>query len=137
MNFQKLTPQSTYIVSIAPNEDIVAVLTDFIKEHEIASGYFFGLGAVKSVRLAHYSVSTKKYLEHKIKKPLEMVNITGIITKDKAHVHGIFGNQLFRGYGGHIVRAVVAAACEIILVETAEKITRRHSEEVGLELLDL
>ena len=102
-----------------------------------AAYYFFGLGAVKSVRLAHYSVSTKKYLEHKIKKPLEMVNITGIITKDKAHVHGIFGNQLFRGYGGHIVRAVVAAACEIILVETAEKITRRHSEEVGLELLDL
>ena len=137
MTFTTLTHKRTFIVSIAPNEDIIESLKQFVKEQEITSGYLVGIGAVKSVRVAHYRVSDKKYTERTIKKPLEVTNITGIITKDKAHVHITAGNQLFRGYGGHLVKAIVAAACEIIVVATEEEIGRKHDEAVGLELLSL
>lgn len=137
MTFSTLTPKRTFIVSIAPNEDIVESLKQLVKEQEIKSGYLVGIGAVKSARVAHYRVSDKKYTERAIKKSLEVTNITGIITMDKVHVHITAGNQLFRGYGGHLVRAVVAAACEIIVVATEEEIGRKFSEEIGLDLLDL
>lgn len=137
MNYQKVTQKNTLLVSIAPNEEIVEKLTEFVKKQGIQSGYILGIGAVKSVRLGHYSVATKTYTEKKIKKPLEMTNLTGIITTDKIHLHGTFGSQMFKAYSGHVARAVVSAACEIIIVETEEEITRQHSEEIGLDLLNL
>lgn len=137
MNHRILTPTQTYLVSIAPNEDIIASLTAFIKEQKISSGYVIGIGAIKSCRIAHYSVANKKYTERRVKKPLEIINLTGIITKDKAHLHGSFGNQLFRVYGGHLTKAVVSAACEIIVVAAKEEIGRKYSDEIGLELLQI
>lgn len=137
MNHRTLTPTQTYLVSIAPNEDIIASLTAFIKEQGVASGYVIGIGAIKSCRIAHYSVANKKYTERRVKKPLEIINLTGIITKDKVHLHGSFGNQLFRVYGGHLTKAVVSTACEVIVVSAREEITRKYSDEVGLELLDI
>lgn len=137
MTFSKLTPKQTYLISIAPSEDIVATLNQFIKEQGIKSGFFIGIGAVKSVRVAHYNVTTKKYTERKIKKPLEITNLSGIITMSKVHIHITLGNHLFRGYAGHLVRAIVSAACEIIVVETMETIERKYNEEIGLEMLEL
>ncbi len=136
MKYHTLTPTQTYLVSIAPNEDIVASLSAFSKEQGIASGYAIGIGAIKSCRIAHYSVAGKKYTERKLRKPLEILNITGIITKDKVHVHGVFGSQLSRAYGGHIAKAIVSAACEMIVVATREEIGRKYNEEIGLELID-
>ena len=137
MTFLPLTPAQTYIVSIAPNEEIIAALFSFIKERGIQSGYFTGIGAVKSARLGHYRVSHKKYTERNIKKPMEIANLTGIITKDKIHAHITLGNQLFKAYAGHLVRATVSAACEVIVVAAKEEIARAYSKEIGLELLDL
>ncbi len=137
MKYHTLTPTQTYLVSIAPNEDIVASLTAFVKEHKIFSGYTIGIGAVKSSRFAHYSVAGKKYTERKFRKPLEILSITGIITKDKVHLHGVFGSQLSRAYGGHLAKAIVSAACELIVVATKEEIGRKYNEEIGLELVDL
>lgn len=136
MKYCTLTFTQPYLVSIAPNEDIVASLTEFVKEQKIASGYIIGIGAIKSCRLAHYSVSTKKYTERKSKKPLEILNITGIITKDKVHIHGVFGNQLFRGSGGHLTKAIVSAACEVIVVAAKEEVGRKYNDEIGLELIN-
>lgn len=137
MTYKSLTPKQTYILSIAPNEEIIEMLTKFIKEQGIKSGYIVGLGAVKSARVGHYSVPNKKYTEHKIKKPLEMVNLTGIITSNKIHLHATFASAMFKAYAGHLVRAVVSAACELILIEAKEEVGRKYSEEIGLDLLEL
>ena len=83
MKYHTLTQTQTYLVSIAPNEDIVASLAAFIKEQGIASGYIVGIGAIKSCRVAHYAVPAKKYTERKLKKSFEILSITSIITKDK------------------------------------------------------
>jgi len=137
MKHKKITPKQIYLVSIDVNEDIVAALTKFVKENMIQSGYLFGIGAVKSVRLGHYNVKTKKYSERKIKKLLEIASLNGIITSDKLHLHGVFSNVQAKSYAGHVARAVVSAACEIVVVETEEEVVRTRSEEVGLDLLDL
>jgi predicted DNA-binding protein with PD1-like motif len=137
MQYKKLTPQQTYLLNVNPNEDILNELQKFIRELGIKSGYILGLGAVKSVRLAHYSVTNKKYTERKFKKPLEITNLFGIITTSKIHLHSSFASQTFKCYAGHLVKAIVAAACEIIVVETREEVGRKYNEEIGLELLAL
>ncbi len=137
MTYKSLTPKHLHLISIQPNEELVATLAQFIKDQQIKSGYILGLGAVKSVKLGHYSVSTKKYTERKIKKPLEIASLTGIITKDKIHLHGTFGSQMFKTYSGHVAAAVVSAACEIVIVETLEDVNRKFDEKIGLELLNL
>jgi predicted DNA-binding protein with PD1-like motif len=135
--FQKITPKQMYVVSVPPNGDIVRSLAAFVEERGIGSGCLIGIGAVKSLRVAHYLVPRKKYTEHKFKKPLELTNITGVIAAQKVHIHISVSNQLFRSYGGHLVSAVVSSACEVIVFETEEAIGRKMSDEVGLELLDL
>lgn len=137
MIFKKLTLKQTYIVSISANEEIIKSLETFVKEQGIASGYIIGVGSVKSVRIAHYTVSAKKFTERKFKKPLEVSNITGIITKDKVHVHITLGNQLFKGYAGHLVRATVAGLCEVMVVQTEEEVGRKYDDTVGLHVVDL
>ena len=137
MKYQAITIKQTYIVSIEPNEDIVDALTAFVQEKKLQSGYLIGIGAVKMIRFGHYSVKDKKYTERKMKKPLELSTITGIVTQGHVHVHATVGSALFRAYAGHLSHATVAAACEIIVVETKEKVTRKRSEEIGLDLIDL
>jgi len=137
MNFTKLTQKGIYILSIAPQEEIVQSIEKFVKKKQIRSGFILGLGAVKSVKLGHYSVKTKKYTEKKLKKPLEMTNITGIITVNKVHLHATFANQMFKSYAGHLVGATVSAACEIVLIATKEPIEREFNQNIGLELLKL
>ena len=137
MLHQKLTPQQTYIVSLAPDDEILASLNQFVKDQQIKSGYIIGIGAVKSARLGHYSVKSKRYTERKIKKPMELVNLTGIITTGKVHLHATLGTQMFQTFSGHLAGAVISAACEIIIVETKEEVKRKKDETVGLELLNL
>ena len=137
MTHKILSPKQTYILSIAPNEEIIEMIAKFVKEQKIKSGYVLGLGAIKSARLGHYCVPKKKYTERKIKKPLEMTNLTGIISSDKIHIHATFVSAMFKAYGGHLVRAVVSAACELVVVETMQEIDRKYNKEIGLELLKL
>ncbi|MFH1713091.1 MAG: DUF296 domain-containing protein, partial [Candidatus Jacksonbacteria bacterium] len=79
----------------------------------------------------------KKYFERKVKKPLEITNLTGIITSGKVHIHATFSSQMLKAYAGHLTRATVSGACELIVVETKEEIKRKHSEKIGLDLLEL
>ena len=137
MTYQNLTPKQTYIVSIAPGEEIMEVLSEFIKNQKIKSGYIIGIGAVTSARLGWYSVPQKKYFERKVKKPLEITNLIGIITSGKIHIHATFSSQMLKAYAGHLTKANVSGACELIVVETKEAIKRKHSEQIGLELLNL
>jgi len=137
MTYQNLTPKQTYIVSIAPGEEIMEALAEFVKNQEIKSGYIIGIGAVKSARLGWYYVPNKKYFERKVKKPLEITNLTGIITSGKVHIHATFSSQMLKAYAGHLTRATVSGACELIVVETKEEIKRKHSEKIGLDLLEL
>jgi len=135
MRFKKLN-NFAYILKLERGEEIMEVIFKFCKQKKIYAGYFFGLGAVNSVRLAWYSIINKKYTERKIKKPLEIVSLAGIITAKKIHAHIVLSSAMMKTYGGHLIQARISGACEIILTPGEGAIARKYDEAIGLELLD-
>ncbi len=140
MNYRKVSDDK-YVISIAPGEEIIEQLNAFLAKESIINAYFFGIGAVRSLELGHYKVSNKKYSSRKIDEPLEISNLIGNVFlfegKPLIHVHITVANDKFETFSGHMAKAVVSAACEIVLMKLDSDIKRKYSEEIGLNLLDI
>ena len=136
MHFKKLNDFS-YILKLEPEEEIMETIFKFCRQQKIYAGSFLGLGAVKSARLAWYSVMTKKYIERKIKKPLEIVSLLGVITDKKIHAHIVLSSAMMKTYGGHLICSRIAGAGEIILTPGSGAIARQYDQLTGLEILDI
>ena len=110
-------------------------------KNNIKCGYFFGIGALNEVELAHYTVENKKYTSKVFKQPLEITNLTGnIATMDNKvylHCHTTLSDEGMRAIAGHLVEGIIAATCEIVLVKLDMGINRKYDELIGLNLWDL
>ena len=133
--------ENTYFIKIDRGEKIIESIKDFCTKNDIKLGYFFGIGALGEVELAHYTVENKKYTSKVFKEPLEITNMTGNITtmEDEVylHCHITLGNQEMKAITGHLVEGTIAATCEIVLVSLDGKIIRKHDDSIGLNLLNI
>ena len=57
----KMIDEHTYVVILAPGEEIVEKLGTFLEQESIDNACFSGIGALKKAELAHYRVDTRKY----------------------------------------------------------------------------
>ncbi|MCD6226005.1 DUF296 domain-containing protein [bacterium] len=139
MDFKK--EGNYYVVSIKRNEEIISSLKEFFAQEKIANAFFQGIGAVKEVELAHYSVADKKYSSFVLKEPLEMVSLLGNVFVDGekgeliVHAHASFGRPNGELLGGHLVRGIISAACEIIVLPLFSQFKKYFDEETGLKLV--
>ena len=138
MQIKKLK-SNNFFIKIKRGEEVIKSLTSICKEEKINGGFFFGVGAVDQVELAHYDVGKKKYSSLKFNQPLEMVNITGSIGKEKdliIHSHAVFSDPQMKTVGGHLVEARVSGTAEIYLV-VLPKLRKKYDQETGLKLFAL
>ena len=140
MKYKKID-ERTYVISLAPGEEIIESLDEFLKEEGIKNAYFSGIGAVKEAELAHYRVDNKKYSSKLFVEPLEVANLTGnaflFEGKPLVHAHATLANDGFKTIAGHLVKGVISAACEIVLVKLDAQLRKKYSEEIGLKLLTI
>lgn len=140
MKYKKIDKQ-TYVISLAPGEEIIERLTAFLEQEGIVNAYFSGIGAVKKAELAHYRVDNKKYSAKVFEEPLEVANLTGnaflFEGKPLVHAHATLANYRFETLAGHLVQGVISAACEILLVKLDSQLQKKHSAGIGLKLLAL
>lgn len=129
--------ENEYLLRLERGEEIVKTVEDFLKKEKIGSGVLWGLGAVDYARLAHYRVDKKEYSEKELRQPLEIASLVGVITKEGIHSHIVLSDSQMKTYGGHLKEARVAATGEIVVQKGAEKIGRKYSEEIGLNLLEI
>ena len=133
--------ENTYFIRIDRGEKIIESIKDFCTKNDIKLGYFFGIGALGEVELAHYTVENKKYTSKVFKEPLEITNLTGNITtiddEIYLHCHITLGNQEMKSITGHLVEGTIAATCEIVLVSLDGKIDRKYEDSIGLNLQDI
>lgn len=138
MNFKKI--KDTCFIRLERGEKIVENLMAFCSKNKINCGYFFGIGALGEVELAHYIVESKKYTSKVFKQPLEIINMNGNITtmenKIYMHCHITLSDEKMDAIGGHLKEGVISATCEIILVKLDANIGRKHDDFIGLNLLD-
>ncbi|MBI2650238.1 DNA-binding protein [Candidatus Woesearchaeota archaeon] len=139
MKFKKI--KDTYLIRLERGEKIIETLKKFCAENKIKCGYFFGIGALGSVELAHYIVENKKYTSKMLKQPLEIINMSGNITSMSnevyLHCHITLSDEKMKAIAGHLKEGRISATCEIVLVKLNAAIQRKHDNFIGLNLLDI
>lgn len=139
MKFKKIN--NTYFIRIDRREKIIETLKNFCAKNKIKCGYFFGIGALGEVELAHYIVESKKYTSKIFKQPLEIVNMSGNIAimnnEVYLHCHITLSDENMNAIAGHLKEAIISATCEIVLIDLKSKIERKYDEITGLNLMDV
>ncbi|MDP2735379.1 MAG: DUF296 domain-containing protein [bacterium] len=134
-----LQDNNTYILSAKRGEDLVEGLKKFCEEYRIEAAYFTAIGAAGEVELAWYDLGAKQYVTALLQENLEIVSLTGNVSKigndTIVHSHGVFSNKAMESKAGHINKAVVSGACEVMLTRLEGKIERVFDEETGLNLM--
>jgi uncharacterized protein len=114
-------------------------IKEFCKEYDIEAGFFSVIGAVGEVELAWYDLAAKQYVTTLLKEDLELVSLTGNVSKLEntllVHNHGVFSNRAMETRGGHVNKAVISGACEIVLTRLEGAISRAYDKETGLNLM--
>src|SRR3989344_2337114 len=131
--------KNTYFIRLERGEKIIETLKNFCPKNKIKCGYFFGIGALDEVEMAHYIVENKKYTSKAFKQPLEIVNMSGNITTMNnevyLHCHITLSDEKMRAIAGHLKEGSISATCEIVIVKLETTVSRKHDDFIGLNLL--
>ena len=138
MKYERIDNQ--FVIVIKRGESIVGTLKEFCQKEGIKNGFFYGIGAVAEVEMAHYSVDDQKYSSYKFEEPLEMVSLTGnvFLGPEKelvVHSHASFSRPDGEMLGGHLVEAKISATCEIYFQSLRLSLQKQYDEETGLKIL--
>ena len=130
-----------YLLKLEKGEEVITQITNFAKENNLLSAHFEAIGAVSSIEIGFYHLDIKKYSSKNINKNLEISSLTGNISRFEnepaIHAHGLFSDENFETMGGHVIKAIVSATCEIYITQYNIPIERKINNEIGLKLLDL
>ena len=62
-------------------------------------------------------------------------NVAWSENKPIVHAHGIFSDEFYQTFGGHIAKLIISVTGEAIIDWLPVKITKKYDEETGLKLL--
>jgi len=127
---------SHFFIRIIRGEGIIEQLKSLCRKEKINGGFFYGIGAVDRVELAHYNVSSQKYSSLKFTQPLELTSLIGSIGVEKeliVHAHAVLGNAKMETITGHLVEARVSGTAEIFLLKSG-RLNKKLDPETGLKL---
>ena len=126
----------TYIIHVQQNEQIMATLTQFCKEHKIQNGQISGIGAIKNIEIGAYDLYNKKYIVHNLNEIWELTSYqANVILKDGEpfiHAHINISDHDLNAKGGHLFEAEVAAVGEFVLRKINTDGKRELDEDIGL-----
>jgi len=129
------------IARIDKGEEIVESLTKICEENNITLGSVSGIGATNKVTIGLFKSKLKKYQSKELIGDYEIAplygNISTMDNKIYMHLHVNLCDEKHNSFGGHLNSAIVSATFECIIDLIEDKINRKLSEEIGLNLFDL
>jgi len=132
--------KNNYILKFELGEHYPAVFIKFLKKNKINGGFFNGLGAGTNPEVAFYDLKKEKYLTKRFKGDLEVLNLTGNVSKSGKetiiHQHITLGKKNFEAVGGHLMDMRIGGTLEIFLIVTP-KLKRSKDLTTGLNLFDI
>jgi hypothetical protein len=130
-----------YIIYLEQGESIMAMLTQFWKNHQIINGQISGLGAIKEIELGSYDLKNQEYITHKLDDTWELTSYqANIQLKDGEpfiHAHINISDHDLTVKGGHLFDAKVAVVGEFILRNINSNGKRVFNSEIGLACMNL
>ena len=128
-----------YFLRFNAGEEVLGILKNFLRKEKIFAGYFSAIGACQTAELAYFNLATKKYENKVFQEDLEIVSLTGnSAVKDNEivlHAHTVLSGANFSTLGGHAMKLVVSATCEMFLIKLDGRMERKLDLEANLNLL--
>ncbi len=129
-----------FVLRFDQGEDVVEGLVDFATKQGSKAAAFHGIGSCRELELGYFNAHLKEYRRKPMFEDMEIISLNGNVSlldgKPAVHMHGMFGRTDFSVAGGHVFKLVVQATCEIFLIQMEGEMSRKKSEEIGLNLLD-
>lgn len=139
MKYQKNGPY--YQLKLEPGDEIIPMLSRFIRDLRIKSGILFGLGAGTDLELGYYHLKKKSYHRRRFQGEFEICSLVGNIAwADKEpilHLHAVISNNRLTTYSGHLFAGRVTVTCEIAVIAGKNRLRRQLDPGTGLKLLEL
>ena len=133
--------EAVYILSIDNHQEIMEALAGFCREQNIAAGEITGIGAICEATFRFLDPATKQYVDKTFGEQMEITNLTGNISvKDGApylHVHLTCSRRDYTCIGGHLLKARINGACELLVKDFGPTHAgRKFDPETGLNLYE-
>ena len=130
-----------YVLSIDNHQEIMAALADFCKKKKIKAGDITGIGAISEATFRFLDPATKQYVDKVFEEQMEITNLTGNISSKEGevylHVHLTCSRRDYTCVGGHLLKARINGACELLVTDFGlTSVGRRFDPETGLNLYD-
>jgi predicted DNA-binding protein with PD1-like motif len=130
-----------YLMVLREGDNVISSIENLVREQQIPSGNFTGIGFASEVTFGFFDFNTKKFNPKTFNK-VEMGNLTGSIAwnedKPSLHIHGIAADDKFNAYGGHILALKVGTgSMEIYITTNSEKLERKIEQPLNANVLQL
>lgn len=139
MQYKKINNQ--IIFKLNKGEKIIESLNNLIAQEKILGAFFYGIGALSNVEIAHYNVTTQRYSTKIFENAMELTNLTGTIgtfeNKPLIHAHATLADEAMNSYGGHLVEGTISGTLEVIIYNLDIELKKQVDTETGLKIFDL
>ncbi|MFB0509445.1 MAG: PPC domain-containing DNA-binding protein [bacterium] len=139
MKFKKY--QKYYVLRLEKGEEIVKMLSEFVKTKKVKGAFVLGIGAGKEFTLGCFDPEKKAYIRRFFPGEWEIANLLGNISwleqEPILHIHLVIGSSNFNTFSGHLFSGTVTATCELFVIPLDTKLKRYRDSLIGLNLLEL
>ena len=129
----------THIVKLEKDSDLLDSLTTYAEENNIQAAEIKFIGAVQSAKVLYFNQEKKKYDEHIMDQPYEVLsgigNISILDNKPFVHVHVVLADSTGKAYGGHLDKGTKVWLIEAFIHEVESKnLVRKFDENICLSV---
>jgi predicted DNA-binding protein with PD1-like motif len=119
--------------------DLLEQIAAVADAHGVVTGELRAIGALQRAELAFYDQSGKRYEEHAIAHPVELLSLNGNVSRrdgrTAVHAHAVVSEADGSCRGGHALPGCIVFACELVLEELeGAPLVRGFDEVTGLPL---
>lgn len=134
-------PPQQYALVFDNDEEVTDQLRSWAAGEGIDAAMISAVGGFRTATLGYYDVEAKRYVDIPVDEQVEVLTLTGDITRSDegwtVHAHCVCGRRDGTTIGGHVQHAVVRPTLEVIVTVASASLRRHHDDETGLALIDL
>ena len=139
MFIEKSNVIKTHIIKLEKDSDLLDSLTLYAEENNIQAAEINFIGAVQSAKVLYFNQEKKKYDEHIMDQPYEVLsgigNISILDDKPFVHVHIVLADSTGKAYGGHLDKGTKVWLIEAFIHEVDSKnLVRKFDENICLSV---
>jgi uncharacterized protein len=131
----------SHVLVFNRGDEVMQGLSGFTAANDIGAAHFTALGAFSEASLAFFNLETKEYDEIPVGEQVEVLNITGNLSRfqgePRVHAHAVLGRPDGSTIGGHLLRGIVQPTLEMFVTVLPDTLERQEDAETDLPLIAL